>query len=171
MDGQNFNNGYEQSGQQGQNGYVQSTNGQPPVYQQQGQNPYGQNPYNQNPYNNQSPYGQNVYGQNAYGQPYPQGMYGQPAYQQPGQISGLLIAGLVFGILGLVSSFILNWISALLALVGLVLSIIGQALKKSRLGVAAIILSVLGILAGVGFFILYLYITAHGGFMWLLMNL
>ena len=60
-------------------------------------------------------------------------------------------------------SFILNWISALIALVGLVLSIIGQALKKSGLGVAAIILSILGILAGVGFLIFYLTLFSQSG--------
>lgn len=190
MEEQNFNNGYEKSGQtQGQNGYIQNQNGQPlvsqqPVYNQNangqnyeqnpykqnvyGQNPYEQNAYGQNPYEQnsygQNPYGQNGYVQNGYGQPYPQGMYGQPVYQQPRQISGLSIAGLVLGILGLVSSFILNWVSALIALVGLVLSIIGQAMKKSGLGIAAIILSVLGLLAGVGFFVWYLHILSQNGF-------
>ncbi len=168
MDGQNFNNGYES--QQGQNGNAQNGNTQSSVYgqpaynqQQQVQNPYGQtygqNPYGQNPYG-QNPYGQNPYGQNGYGQqPY---AYGQNGYRQPQkQISGWSIAGFIIGTLGLVSSFILSWISALLAVVGLVLSIVGQALKKSGFGVAAIILSVLGILAGAGFFILYLSILSN----------
>ncbi|MEZ3428578.1 MAG: hypothetical protein K1W13_14425 [Lachnospiraceae bacterium] len=187
MEGQNFNNGYES--QQGQNGSGQTGNGQSSVYgqpaynqQQQaqnsyGQNPYGQNGYGQNPYG-QNPYGQNGYGQNGYGQNgygqngYGQNGYGQPpyAYGQNGygqpqkQISGWSIAGFIIGTLGLVSSFLLSWISALVAVVGLVFSIVGQALKKSGFGVAAIILSVLGILAGVGFFILYLFILSNGGF-------
>ena len=167
MEGQNFNNGYES--QQGQNGSGQTGNGQSSVYgqpaynqQQQAQNSYGQNPYGQNGYG-QNPYGQNGYGQNGYGQP--PYAYGQNGYGQPQkQISGWSIAGFIIGTLGLVSSFLLSWISALVADVGLVFSIVGQALKKSGFGVAAIILSVLGILAGVGFFILYLFILSNGGF-------
>lgn len=171
MEGQNFNSGYEP--QQGQ-----EPNGQQPVYQQPAygqpaynqpqyaQNPYGQNPYGQNGYG-QNPYGQNPYGQNGYGQPY---CYGQP-YQPQRQISGWSIAGFIIGTLGLVSSFILNWISALVAIVGLVLSIVGQALKKSGMGVAAIILSVLGVLAGIGFFILYLsLLTGSGEFFEIMQN-
>ncbi len=167
MEGQNFNNGYES--QQGQNGSGQTGNGQSSVYgqpaynqQQQAQNSYGQNPYGQNGYG-QNGYGQNGYGQNGYGQP--PYAYGQNGYGQPQkQISGWSIAGFIIGTLGLVSSFLLSWISALVAVVGLVFSIVGQALKKSGFGVAAIILSVLGILAGVGFFILYLFILSNGGF-------
>lgn len=172
MDGQNFNSGYEP--QQGQNVNGQDSAYGQPVYNQApyGQNAYGQNGYAQNPYgqNNyaQNPYGQNAYGQNAYGQngyAQPPYAYGQNGYVQPKkQISGWSIAGFIIGTLGLVSSFLLSWISALVAVVGLVLSIVGQALKKSGFGVAAIILSVLGILAGVGFFILYLSILSNGGF-------
>lgn len=166
MDGQSFNNGYET--QQGQNGNGQNGNGQSSVYgqpaynqPQQVQNPYGQNPYGQNPY------GQNGYGQNGYNQPpYPYGQnpYGQNPYGQPQkQISGWSIAGFIIGTLALVSSVIFSWISALIGVVGLVFSIVGQALKKSGMGVAAIILSALGILAGIGFLVLYLFILSNNG--------
>jgi Membrane domain of glycerophosphoryl diester phosphodiesterase len=66
--------GYGQ-GPYGQSGYGQTPYGQPG---------YGQGPYEQAPYG-QAPYGQPGYGQVPYGQaPYGQVPYGQPGYGQPG---------------------------------------------------------------------------------------
>lgn len=53
------------------------------------------------------PYGQPYYGQPAYGQPY----YGQPA---PPQESGMAIASLICGILGLVACYIFTGIPAVI---------------------------------------------------------
>ena len=118
MDGQNFNNGYNQPQQQ--------------------QQPYGQP---------QQPYGQ------PYGAP-----YGQPGMPQPDKASGLSLAGLIIGIVAIVSACILSWISSFIGLVGLILSIIGQVKNKTKLGLAAIIVSAAGIVVGIIFFVVYAYI-------------
>ena len=132
MDGQNFNNGYNQQQQQQPYGQPQQPYGQP-------QQPYGQ-PYN------------------PYGAP-----YGQPGMPEPNKPSGLSIAGLVIGIITIVSSCVLNWISGLIGLVSLILSIVGQAKNKSSLGLAAIIVSAVGMVLGILFFIFYAYIITTTG--------
>lgn len=111
MDGQNFNNGYEQQ----------------PVYQQ---------PVQQMP---------------------------QQPYQEPRKAHGLSIAGLVVGIIAIVSSCVLSWISALIGAVALILAIIGQVKNKSGLGLAAIIVSAAGIVCGVVFFFVYAYVLVSAG--------
>ena len=116
MDGQNFNNGYDQQPAQQML--------QQPVYQQP--------------------------------------TYQQP-YQEPKKVHGLSIAGLVVGIIAIVSSCIFNWISALIGVVALILAIVGQVKKKSGQGLAAIIASAAGIVCGVVFFFVYAYILVSAG--------
>lgn len=128
MDGQNFNNGYNQPQQQ--------------------QQPYGQP---------QQPYGQQPYGQ-PYGAP-----YGQPGMPQPDKASGLSVAGLIVGIVAIVSACILSWVSSFIGLVGLILAIIGQVKNKTKLGLAAIIVSAAGIVVGIIFFVVYAYILVTAG--------
>ena len=126
MDGQNFNNGYNQPQQQ--------------------QQPYGQP---------QQPYGQ------PYGAPY--GQPGMPGMPQPDKASGLSVAGLVIGIVAIVSACILSWVSCMIGLVGLILAIIGQVKNKTKLGLAAIIVSAAGIVVGIIFFVVYAYILVTAG--------
>ncbi len=170
MDGQNFNNNYsgqqpsqtpEQSNYQQPNyqqpGY-QQPNYQQPGYQQQGyQQPNYQQGY-------QQPYQQTGYEQNAYQQMPDQNMYQQPyavPMQTTGGTSGLSIAGFVIAILALLSSCILSWISALIGIVGLIFSIIGQVKKKSGLGIAAIIVSAISIVVAIVFFCVYLNVVIN----------
>ncbi len=78
----------------------------------------------------------------------------QPAYQyaqapvDPNKASGLSIAGLVVGIVS-ICLFCLSWVGSFIGLVGLVLAVIGQIKKKTKLGMAAIIVSALGLVAGI----------------------
>lgn len=90
-------------------------------------------------------------------QPYQQ----QPVYQQPyapqepvnaKKANGLSIAGLIVGIVS-ICLFCLSWVGSLIGVVGLILSIIGQVKSKSKLGVAAIIVSAIGIVAGIIFLV------------------
>lgn len=158
MDGQNFNNNF--SGQQ------PSQTPEQPNYQQQGyQQGYQQQGYQQPNYQQgyQQQMYQQGYEQNAYQQMPEQNMYQQP-YAVPVQTtgtSGLSIAGFVIGILAFLSSCILSWISALIGIVGLILSIIGQVKKKSGMGVAAIIVSAISIVVAIVFFCVYMYVIVN----------
>ena len=159
MDGQNFNNNF--SGQQS------SQTPEQPNYQQQGyQQPNYQQGYQQPNYQQgyqQQMYQQPNYEQNAYQQMPEQNMYQQP-YAVPVQTtstSGLSIAGFVIGILALLSSCVLSWISALIGIVGLILSIIGQVKKKSGMGIAAIIVSAISIVVAIIFFCIYMYVIVN----------
>lgn len=103
------------------------------------------------------------------GQNFNNGVEQQPVYQQPyqaqpqpGKAHGLSIAGLVVGIVAIVSSCIFSWISALIGVVALILAIVGQVKSKSKLGLAAIIVSAVGIVCGVVFFFVYAYILVSG---------
>lgn len=102
--------------------------------------------------------------QSVYYQKPEQPVYQGQVYAQPVKkpdISGLSIAGLVIGITAILSSCVLNWISVVIAVVGLILAIIGQIKSKSGLGIAAIIVSALGIVFGIFFFCLYMYILLN----------
>lgn len=152
MDGQNFNNDFSQ---QQTPQAPEQPNYQQPMYQQPNyQQPMYQQPDYQQPGYQQSPYQQ---------------MPEQPVYQQPYAVpvqstnstSGLSIAGFVIGIVALVSSCILSWISVLIGLVGLILAIVGQVKKKSGMGVAAIIVSAIGIVLGIVFFCVYMYVIVN----------
>lgn len=164
---------YQSQYGQGQYGQDSDDQGQHNPGQYGGQGQYGQSQYNQGQYN-QGQYGQDSYNQGQYGQdPYHQGQYGGQGYQgQQGQYdmgqygaapkpagTGLGIAALVLGIVALLTCwFVLGIIPGL---VGLVLGIV--ALRKlgrtpgtsKALPIIGIVLSVLGILAGIFFLVVY----------------
>lgn len=131
MDGQNFNNGSEQQ--------PVSQTPEQPVFTQQ-----------------QPVYQQPQYEQSAYQQP----AYEQPVYQQgtvpaKNKAHGLSIAGLVIGIVS-ICLCCMNWVGALIGLVGLILAIIGQVKRKSGLGLAAIIVSAAGMVLGLAMLVFVL---------------
>ncbi|MEV1291053.1 DUF4190 domain-containing protein [Pseudonocardia sp. NPDC049635] len=163
----------DQPGHGQQPGYEQQPYGQQPGYSPQpgyGQHPgyapqpgYGQQPgqaqqpgYEQ-PYGQQQPYGQPAYGSYPQrpdqfpggGQPGPGGPVGAPPR------NGVGIAALVFGILGLLTFWIL--VGGLFGLVAIALGIIGIARVRKRIAtnqgvaISGLVLGVLGVLATVAF--------------------
>ncbi|HKM35435.1 MAG TPA: hypothetical protein VJY54_11915 [Lachnospiraceae bacterium] len=130
MDGQNVNNEFNQQ---------PVPQADQPVYQQQEQQPVYQQQEQQPVYQQEQP----VYQQPVYQQP-----YAPQVPVNPNKASGLSIAGLIVGIVS-ICLFCLNWIASLIGLVGLILAIIGQVKSKSKLGVAAIIVSAVGIVTGI----------------------
>ena len=112
MDGQNFNNGYEQ--QPGQQTQEQS------VYQNQYQQPVYQNQYQQP-----------MYGQPMYGNPVP--------VQQTSKSNGMSIAGMVLGIVGIVLGCCWGLVGVICGVVGLILSVMGNKKSKNGIAVAGIV--------------------------------
>lgn len=116
------------------------------MYDQQYQKP---NAY-QNAQYQQDPYAQNQ--SNLY--QVPPNQYGSPSYEPPKGKSGLGIAGLILGIIAILTSFIpiVNNISFFIALVGLILSIIGMVgVSKGKtsgkgLTIAALVLNILSLI-------------------------
>lgn len=134
MDGQNVNNEFDQQ---------PVPQADQPVYQQQEQQPV---------YQQQD---QPVYQQPVYQQPTYQQAYAPQEPVKSNKANGLSIAGLIVGIVS-ICLFCLSWIGSLIGVVGLILAIIGQVKNKSKLGVAAIIVSSVGIVAGILFLVVIL---------------
>ena len=85
-------------------------------------------------------------------QPVPQyaGYPGIAAMRQPK--NGLAIAGLVFGIIGVFTSWIL--VGILFCIVGIVLSAVGMRRSEGKgLAIAGLVLSIIGIVVGIGVFV------------------
>ena len=153
---ENQNYGYNEGnyGNQGANDAGQPYANQQHMQQSQ---PYGQNgqPYGQQPQYNQAPYGAQPYNQNNFGQPVTAVVYDAV----PDKISGVAVASLVCGILGL----IFFWIPGVdlgLCLAGLICGIIAivRGLSGKGLAIAGLILSIIdGILT-----LLFLYFFALG---------
>ena len=87
--------------------------------------------------------------------PPPPGTYGAPV---PGQTNGLAIAGMVMGIASVVL-FFLTWPATIVAIVGLILSLVGLS-KSNQLGglgrgmaIAGVVTSSIGLVASIIFLI------------------
>ena len=125
----------------------QQSNGQPNYQQpQQEQQPNGQNFQQQNP-NGYQQYNQNPYQTNQY-------QYGQyQQYQTPvqPQSNGMAVGALICGILGILLSCCLWYISIPLSIVGLVLGILVLKKKKGgkSLAIIGIVLCAISILIGI----------------------
>ncbi|MBD5787778.1 DUF4190 and DUF4352 domain-containing protein [Cellulosimicrobium terreum] len=148
--------------------------GQPPApggYEPQ-QQPYGsQDPYGQQPYPSQGQYGSQQQPQQPYGSPQGYGTqqqydpygstgaaqqspYGYAAYTAPtSTTNALAITGFVLALIGVLGCWIpgVNIVTALLAVAGLVLGIVGLAqVKKGKSGkgfaISAIIIAVIAVL-------------------------
>lgn len=126
MDGNNFNNN-----------------------QGNGDSQYSQNQqYNQNPQNNQP-------GGSQYTNNYQDNTANSYYYQPPvdsgraEKANGKQIAGLVFGILAIVSSCCYGVPGLIFGIVGLILSIMGNKEGKHGVGVAGLVCSIIGMICGV----------------------
>lgn len=114
-------------------------------------------------FNNESNNQQTGQQQPVYQQPVQQyQQYQQPVYQQTtgpvsGKANGLSIAGLVVGIVS-ICLFCMSWLGSLIGVVGLVLAIVGQVKNKSKLGIAAIVVSAIGVALGLIFLFIILSI-------------
>ncbi len=134
MDGNNFGNNYDKSGNNG-NG---QDNGQVNGYQQ----PAGQ-------YNNyQDNTGNNMYYQ------------APPNNGMENKANGKQIAGLVFGILAICSSCCYGVPGVIFGIVGLVLSILGNKENKHGVGIAGLVCSIIGLLCGIAMTIYFAAIFA-----------
>ena len=134
MDGNNFGNNYDKSGNNG-NG---QDNGQVNGYQQ----PAGQ-------YNNyQDNTGKNMYYQ------------APPNNGMENKANGKQIAGLVFGILAICSSCCYGVPGVIFGIVGLVLSILGNKENKHGVGIAGLVCSIIGLLCGIAMTIYFAAIFA-----------
>lgn len=134
MDGNNFGNNYDKSGNNG-NG---QDNGQGNGYQQ----PAGQ-------YNNyQDNTGNNMYYQ------------APPNNGMENKANGKQIAGLVFGILAICSSCCYGVPGVIFGIVGLVLSILGNKENKHGVGIAGLVCSIIGLLCGIAMTIYFAAIFA-----------
>jgi len=129
----------------------------PPVASQP---PYGYSPQNYGQTGSYPPnYGQNPSYPNQLGYPQ-QGAYGQPyaaPVAQPQQGGGMAIAALVLGIISLIA-----WLFPICGLpipiLGLILGFIGRRSPARRtIATIGIVLSILGLVLGLGFFVLGVY--------------
>lgn len=120
---------------------------------------YGQSPQ---PEGGQPDYGQPQYGQPQYGQPqYGQSQYGQSPYGQPPgspleptRSSGLAIAAMVLGILGIIT-FWVPVLGAVLGLVALILGIIAVRRQAGKgMAITGIVLGTLALIGGAIFSVL-----------------
>lgn len=93
--------------------------------------------------------------------PYGSNMNMNMGMQQPPQKSGkdgLAIAGMIIGIVSIVL-MCFNWVDALIAVVGLILSILGlKSLRRKGMAVAGTICSVVGLLGSILVLIIYLFV-------------
>lgn len=67
----------------------------------------------------------------------------------PKKTNGFAIAGMILGIVSIPASCCFAWVGILVAVLGLIFSIIGQSKGKSGMAIAGIICSVIGILLGI----------------------
>ena len=75
--------------------------------------------------------------------------YQAPVENEPVKANGLQIAGLVCGILAIVSCWCYGIVGIILGIVGLICSILGNKKGKTGLGTAALICSIVGIILSV----------------------
>lgn len=140
MDERNWNDQYSQNDQNGQQNSGQDT------YNQNGYGRDQGNPYYQNNTGN-GQYGQ-YQDQNAgYNQGYNQYNQGNPYYQPPRKPgpNALSIIGLVLGILSIPAGCCFVWYSLVVAIPGLICSIIGYRQTRSGVALAGIICSIVGL--------------------------
>lgn len=130
---------------------------QPYGNQQYNQQPYGDQQYNQQPYgnqqNNQQPYGGQQYNQQPYAQPVKPVVYDV----LPNNHSGVSVAALICGILGIVF-FWLPFIDLIVNIAGMICGIVSLSKKYDGKGmaIAGLVTAIIGLLISLYFMFCFL---------------
>ena len=85
--------------------------------------------------------------------------YQQPPVEEgPSKANGLQVAGLILGILGIVTCCCYGIVGFIFSVIGLILSIVGNKRGKNGVGTAALVCSIIGLILSVIASIYYGYV-------------